>query len=123
VHHYHHYNESGKLVITPQKIDKHVVGEKEIPLGLFFQPGAENISAVMFSVSGTVSNFNRMGKQAGFGEDNVKLFRMGAYHDHDPDASLPKMFSYEVNEDCTETWAEGMSMFHNPNALHPVPEE
>lgn len=123
VHHDHHYDESGKLVITPQKIDKHVVGEKEIPSGFFFQPGAENISAVMFSASGTVSKFNRMGKQAGFGEGNVKLFRMGTYHDHDPDASLPKMFSYEVNEDCTETWAEGMSMFHNPNALHPVPEE
>lgn len=123
VHHDHHFDESGKLVITSQKIDKHIVGEKEIPSGFFFQLGAENISAIMFSASGTVSKFNRMGKQAGFGDDNVKLFRMGTYHDHDPDASLPKMFNYEVNEDCAETWAEGMSMFHNPNALHPVPEE
>jgi len=123
VHHYHHYDESGKLVITPQKIDKHILGSKEIPSGFFFQPGAENISAIMFSASGTISKFNRMGKQAGFGESNVRLFRMGTYHDHDPNASLPKMFTYEVSESCEETWAEGLNMFHNPNALHPVPEE
>ena len=123
VHHDHHYDEAGKLIITPQKIDKHIVGAKEIPSGFFFQPGAENISAIMFSASGTISKFNRMGKQAGFGESTVRLFRMGTYHDHDPDASMPKMFAYEVDESCGETWAEGMSMFHNPNALHPVPEE
>lgn len=123
VHHDHHYDESGKLVITRQKIDKHIVGTKEIPSGFFFQPNCENISAIMFSASGTISKFNRMGKQAGFGESDVRLFRMGTYHDHDPNASLPKMFTYEVDENCEETWAEGMSMFHNPNALHPVPDE
>lgn len=123
VRHDHHYDESGKLIITPQKIDKHIVGNKEIPSGFFFQPGAENISAVMFSASGTVSKFNRMGKQAGFGDSNVRLIRSGTMHDHDPNASLPKTFSYEVDENCEETWAEGMNMFHNPNALHPVPEE
>lgn len=123
VHHDHHYDESGKLVITPQKIDKHILGNKEIPSGFFFQPGAENISAIMFSASGTISKFNRMGKQAGFGESNIKLIRRGTMHDHDPNASLPKLFAYEVDESCEETWAEGMNMFHNPRALHPVPEE
>lgn len=44
-------------------------------------------------------------------------------HDHDPNASLPKLFAYEVDENCEETCAEGINMFHNPNALHPVPEE
>lgn len=123
VHHDHHYDESGKLVITTQKINKHIVGNKEIPSGFFFQPSAENISAIMFSASGTISKFNRMGKQAGFGDSNIKLFRTGTMHDHDPNASLPKFFTYEVDENCEEVWAEGMNMFHNPNALHPVPEE
>lgn len=123
VHHDHHYDEFGKLIITPQKIDKHIVGAKEIPSGFFFQPNTENISAIMFSASGTISKFNRMGKQAGFGESNVRMFRVGTYHDHDPNASLPKTFTYEVDETCEETWGEGLNMFHNPNALHPVPEE
>lgn len=123
IHHEHHYDEAGKLVITSQKIEKHIVGAKEIPSGFFFQPGVENISAVMFSGSGTVSKFNRMGKQAGFGDSDVMMFRMGTYHDHDPDASMPKMFVYQVDETCGETWAEGMSLFHNPNALHPVSEK
>lgn len=123
VRHDHHYDESGKLVITPQKIDKHIVGNKEIPSGFFFQSGTENISAVMFSASGTISKFNRMGKQAGFGDTNVRLIRSGTMHNHDPNASLPNIFSYEVDENCEESWGEGMNMFHNPNALHPVPEE
>ena len=42
-------------------------------------------------------------------------------HNHDEDASIPNMFRYIVDENCTETWAEGISMFHNPNAVHPVP--
>jgi hypothetical protein len=30
---------------------------------------------------------------------------------------------YIVDENCDETWGEGLSMFHNPNAMVPVPEE
>jgi hypothetical protein len=29
---------------------------------------------------------------------------------------------YQVTTESNETWAEGLSMFHNPNAQHPVPE-
>jgi hypothetical protein len=123
VRHDHHYDESGKLIITPQKVDTHKNGDKEIPSGFFFQPDTENISAIMFSASGTISKFNRLGKQAGFGQESVKMFRMGTIHDHDPNASMPKMFYYEVDETCGETWAEGMNLFHNPNAIYPVPEE
>lgn len=123
VRHDFHHDENDNLIISPQKIEKHKVGKKEIPSGFFFQPNAENISAVMFSASGTISKFNRIGKQAGFGQEDVKMFRQGTFHDHDPHAFMPKIFYYEVNEECEETWAEGMNMYHNPNALHPVPEE
>jgi hypothetical protein len=33
------------------------------------------------------------------------------------------MFQYIVDEKSQETWAEGLSMFHNPNTVYPVPEE
>jgi len=32
--------------------------------------------------------------QAGFGDSNIELIRRGAMHDHIPNASLPKLFTY-----------------------------
>lgn len=116
-------DKDGKLIISALKIEKHQVGDKVIPSGYFFQPDAENISAVLFSASGTISKFNRIGRQAGFGPDNIIMHRFGTHHDHDPNASLPKQFAYQVTTESNETWGEGLSMFHNPNAKHPVPEE
>lgn len=123
VRHDHHYDDNGKLIIDPIKIDTHRVGNKEIPSGYFFQPDSENVSAVLFSASGMISKFNRLGKQAGFGSPNVRMFRIGTHYDFTPNASMPKIFHYEVTKDSNETWAEGLSMYHNPNAVHPVPEE
>lgn len=123
VRHDHHFDDNGQLVIEPVTIETHSIDGKEIPSGYFFQPDAEHVSAILFSASGTISKFNRLGRQAGFSSQNVKMFRMGTCHDHDPNASLPRTFSYEVTEQSEETWSEGLSMFHNPNALHPVPEE
>ncbi len=54
-------NDEGVLAIIPKKIEKHTWGDKEIPSGFFELPGAENVSAVIFSNSGTISKFNRMG--------------------------------------------------------------
>jgi hypothetical protein len=123
VTHDFHYDEAGQLVITPQAIATHKVGKKEIPSGFFFQPDAENVSAVLFSATGTISKFNRMGRQAGFKTPNHVMIRVGTRHDHDPNASLPIQFKYIVDETSKETWAKGMSMFHNPRAKHPVPKE
>lgn len=123
VKHDFHFDAKGQLIITPLKIEKHKVGEKEIPSGYFFQPDAEHVSAVLFSASGTISKFNRMGRQAGFKAPGVVMIRVGTHHDHDPNAHLPKSFKYLVDESSNETWGEGVSMFHNPNALHPVPRE
>lgn len=123
VKHDYHHDVNGRLIISPMGIEKHVLGGKEIPSGFFFQPNVENVSAVMFSASGTISKFNRMGRQAGFKHPNVRMIRHGTCHNHDEDASLPNMFSYEVDETSSETWAEGISLFHNPNAKFPVPSE
>ena len=117
------FDENEQLVIMPIQVDTHKVGGKEIPSGFFFQPDAENVSAVMFSASGTISKFNRMGRQAGFLAPGVIMMRVGTFHDHNPNAHLPLPFKYIVDESSKETWAEGLSMYHNPNAKHPVPEE
>jgi hypothetical protein len=123
VKHEFRHDERGQLIISPLKIASHKVGSKEIASGFFFQKDAENISAVLFSASGTISKFNRIGRQSGYMHPDVTMIRIGTCHDHDPNAALPKMFQYTVDESRSETWSEGLSMFHNPQALYPVPEE
>lgn len=115
------FDKAGQLVISPSKIETHEYNGKVIPSGFFLQPGAENVSAVLFSASGTISKFNRMGKLAGFGLPNQTIMRSGVRHDHNPNATLPKPFLHVVTQgSVTETWAEGLSMFHNPSATHRV---
>lgn len=115
------FDDAGQLVITPLKIETHEHEGKVIPSGYFFQPGAEHVSAVLFSSSGTISKFNRMGMLAGFGLANQRVYRGGVKHRHDRNAALPEPFFHEVKQgDVTETWAEGLSMFHNPHAERPV---
>jgi hypothetical protein len=123
VEHDGYHDKNGKLVITPREVGEHRWGEKVIPSGFFDLPGAENVSAVFVNNSGTISKFNRMGLQGGFGSGRVLMIREGTAVDHDPDALEPKIFRAVVNsEGYEEGWIEGTSIFHNPKALHPVPE-
>jgi len=118
------HDENGQLVISAINVEKHKYGEKEIPSGFFFLPNAENVSAVLFTASGTLAKFNRKGRLAGFGDANIKVIRYGVCHDHNPNASLPRPFVLEIEQGKnSETWGEGLSMFHNPKAIHPVSPE
>ena len=58
---------SGKLNIETISIKTHHWKHKTITSNFFSQPGAEHVSAVLFSNSATLSKFNRMGELAGFG--------------------------------------------------------
>lgn len=111
----------GKLIIAPKKVETHVWGQKTIASGFFALPGAENISAVISNASATISKFNRMGVLAGFGSDRVHLMREGTAANLDPNSELPTIFIHDVNSlDYSETWMEGMDVYHNPNAVHPL---
>lgn len=115
------YNEAGQLIITPLRLETHEYNGKQIPSGFFLQENAEHISAVLFSSSGTISKFNRMGLLAGFGSPGQRMFRFGVKHKHDPNAALPEPFFVEVTQGTyVESWADGLSMFHNPKAQTPI---
>jgi hypothetical protein len=110
----------GQLVITPVKNTEHRYAGKKIPTGFFDLPGAENISAVLFSNAGTLAKFDRMGVAAGFGAPDTKYFRIGLAYDPDPNAVNGKPFTREVNDqDYQESWSDELQLFHNPNAKHP----
>lgn len=116
------FDENGNLVVSPLKaVETHTFEGKTIPSGFFRQAKSENVSAVLFSATGTMSKFNRMGMLAGFGHPGQRLRRVGVRHRHEEDAVLPEPYEFEVIQgSVTETWAEGLELFHNPNAARPV---
>lgn len=115
------FNENNEIVITPKKIEPYRKPSGElIDSGFFFTQDSENVSAILFSAVATISKFSRMGIQAGFGVKEHRVLRMGAKFNHESNAFLPEKFAYEVNENCNETWGEGVNLFHNPNAKYPI---
>lgn len=110
----------GNLVITPTMVTDHVWESKTVPSGFFTLADSENVAAVIFNSQGTLSKFNRMGVQAGFGSDKVHLVHSGLVADPDPRSDQPLSFSHEVTVKTQERWIDGMDVFHNPNATYPL---
>ena len=105
-----------------EPIAEHVWNNKKIPSNFFEQPHSENVSAVLFSNASTLSKWNRMGRLAGLGDPETIMYREGLREDPDPEALKPIRFAVEVKPgDYKETWSEDIQVFHNPRAVHPLP--
>ena len=118
------HDEKGNVIISPERFANYKKESgAEVASGFFLQKENENVSAVLFSSTATISKFNRMGKQAGFGSPKSRLIRMGSFHDHTPNATKPKFIVYEVDENSQESWSEGVVIYHNPNAKIPLEPE
>ncbi|MGE0441232.1 MAG: glycosaminoglycan attachment protein [Gemmatimonadales bacterium] len=119
-----YFDPQGKLHISEVPIAEHRAGEKVIPSGFFGLPGAENVSAVLFGNTGTISKFNRLGYLQGYRADiELTLIRRGLRYDHSPNTATPQPFAYTVGSDVAppERWGQGLSVFHNPRASRPLP--
>ncbi len=111
----------GHLNVSAIKNQEHKFGEKVIPSGFFDQPGAENVSAVLFSNAGTLSKFDRMGVIAGFAAQDHTYLRVGHRLNPDPNATMGIPFAEDVaSPDYTEFWSDELQIFHNPNAKIPL---
>ena len=115
----------GSLVLNSQVVTehRHKGKDKPLPSGLFAQPEAEHLAAVIFTNSATVSKFGRMGTERGHGPDDVAMARCGLMYDPDPDAAVPVPFTYVVGAygpEEHETFSEGFHVLHNPWARIPV---
>lgn len=114
---------NGQLVVRAVKGGDHVFKGKTVETGFFDLPGAENISAILFSNAGTLAKFDRMGIAAGFIPEDHKYFRMGLRFDPDPNAVMPTPFWEEIGgADYVEYWSDELQIFHNPNAKYPLPK-
>ena len=94
-------------------------GTKKFESGFFNLPDSEHISAVMFNAAGTLSKFNRMGIAAGMGDPNVTVVHTGTRFAKDNSAQEER-FEQPVTVDYAEDWVDGLTVFHNPKALHPL---
>jgi len=116
------WSKDGKLEIATEALAQHEIEGKSIPSNFFGQPGAENISAVIFSNSGTLAKFDRMGYAHGYGNDSWILSRSGFSFVWDHDAMDPALFAYDVGQPPqVESWGQGLVVCHNPRAMHPLP--
>jgi hypothetical protein len=114
---------TGTLVISQHQITDHSFGDRTIPSALFRQPDAANLSGVLFSNSHTIAKFNRVGTELGMGSPETALVRFGTCYNHEPGATEPDQFAYIVGErpnEALETFAEGLHLFINPWATHPL---
>lgn len=117
-------DENGKPKPIYENVQKHSWNGKEIPSGFFNLKNAEYISAVLFSNAATLPKFNRMGKLAGLGSENVKMIRSGVLFNPDPHALTPIPFSMDVDSpDYEESWSDSLVMYHNSKAIYPVNPE
>ena len=100
---------------SPELIDEHVWGDLREQSGFFSSfPGAENVSAVIVNAQGTLPKFNRLGHLAGFGSKRVRMIRRGVALG--ANQTLPFLRAVHGPR-YTESWVEGMTVFHNPGAL------
>ena len=92
------YDKDGKLLIEYKKINsfKKKNGE-DIAAGFFLDPTNENISAVLHATSGTLAKFNRIGKQCGFGKNNIIMIKSFLYNNPDPNSSKPLYHTYNFD--------------------------
>lgn len=122
--HDYRFHKHQSLVVEAQTVETHI-GSKTIPSNFFGQPGAENVSAILFCNAGTVPKFGRIGHQGHHRSCEVRMVRYGSCLDHDPNSTEPELFAYEVGDSAVppEPWRDGTVLIQNPNAIHPLPQE
>jgi hypothetical protein len=114
----------GSLLVRAVPRASHTFASKTVPSGFFDLPGAENVSAVLFSNAGTIAKFDRMGVVAGFVPADHTYLRVGLKYNHDPNSVHPTPFSEDVGAATySEFWSDELQIFHNPNAKIPLPRD
>lgn len=112
----------GKMQRVEVPVERIVWGTKDFPSGFFKLPDSEHVSAVAFNAAGTLTKFNRMGIAAGMGDPSVIVKHEGRRFSKD-NKGVEESFSQFVTPGYEEDWTDGLIIFHNPNALNPLPFE
>ena len=109
------------VLVRSVPVTHHEYDGKSLPSNFFGQPLSEHISAVIFSNSFTVPKFFRLSIQEG-GAPGLRVTRHGVSLMPTSEGFEPFEFEYSVNDTNAphETWWQGVTIFHNPNARFPI---
>lgn len=101
------------------KKDKVLKKEKkvtDIPLGIFLNNEYEDVSAIIYSCTMTLGKLTSLSISTG----NPSL---NAVYNIRKDCTTNKYLLQPVTESCPEDLADGIFIFHNPNAKNKLPED
>ncbi|OWP20316.1 hypothetical protein CBF90_02045 [Microbacterium sp. AISO3] len=112
----------GKVQRVEVPVSRIKWGTKDFPSGFFKLPDSEHVSAVAFNAAGTLSKFNRMGIAADMGDPSVTVKHRGRRYSKD-NTGVEVDFEQFVGPGYEEDWVDGLTVFHNPKALNPLPFE
>ena len=104
-------------------IESHQYGGKTLISNFFSQPFSEHVSAIIYSNAFTITKFVRMAIQMGL-EATIEAAREGFCQLPEDNSDFAiQGYKYRVGElaSAIETWFQGVTIFHNPNALVPLP--
>nr|WP_247741527.1 hypothetical protein [Luteibacter sp. SG786] len=98
-------------------------------LGLFCAPGAEDVSAIIFSNAATLGKFNRVPISGGALPSNLRYIRRGFLEDPSGQHVDGIPFCLDVSSEAYramwpigyEPWSAELEVFHNPFAQYPLP--
>ncbi len=109
-----------------------LLGEQNIPSGLFRSEENAGLSAIIFSNACSIAKLSRVGVSAGAAVKDYRYVRIGEFFDRTPGAIRGTPFSMDVASAeyralwppySYEPWSAEIEIFHNPMARHPIPEE
>ena len=105
-------------------IKSHKYERKELRANFFSQPMSENVSAVIYSNSYTTCKFVRMAIQMGLESKFIAIKSGTCLLPSENGDILTQEFEYRVGDQTApiENWFQGLTIFHNPKAIIPLPE-
>lgn len=112
-----------RWIRSQSPVRQHDYAGRSIQSGFFSYAEAENVSAIIYANQWTVSRFDRIARQAGGWSAELVGTRRGSYLLRG-DEFANRQFEHRLGDVATpdETWWEGITIFHNPNALRPLEE-
>lgn len=116
------YNTNGLLPVEVQENLRKVL-KKNIDLRFFSQPGAEYISAIIVNPSATLSKFNRMGKEMGYGKKNIDIYCSKTFYDIENNTKVVYQEYLDETVEISEKFTDGLIVLKNPNAIYPIYDE
>ena len=102
-------------------IERHELDGRTIPSNFFEKDVNKNVAAVMLVTGATLPKFNRMGRIAGIRSPTSFAIVDGVRTDSEGN---PNTFKAVVEHPAySESWHDGITIFHNPNAVTPLDPE